>query len=523
MATQIIKRGHDLRNRINKLAWNGNFYTHWIPDTTDPMPDFGVDTSQQVTMSNAWALGTGISADKKEAILKTYERIDREKPKGAAGAFYACYPPFENGWKHAPKWHYMNGGLTPICAGELAHGAFNNGHEAFGVKLLRDVAALRTEKGIIPGGTRGAPEQTPSRRFRPVDLSDVVNITMDTAVDRRDDKDRNKDRVPGWMGRPGNGMPGFPSGTQTFESVPFELPEAYSLQGKQAIGLSGRSGYPTQVSVPVTGTFKTAYLLHAIASSPTAGALVIQYMDGTHATLEITKQNAAGPWWIRRSPCLSCTSPHTRVAWIGANEQCPRIGAYIHAATNPHPEKEVTALVFDHLGHDGFWGIMGITLSPDAPWLPSGPSDTFPKEWGAASCIYGLMEGLAGIENTGLAFDRARVAPRWVAADVEEVEVTARYVAGRGYATYRYRNTGRLMELVATGSAAHTRIEILLPQGSHVDAVHLNEAAITPIYKTVAGSSYVALDAPGPGPHRVRVALKSSPTGAVERGQGTAI
>ena len=51
------------------------------------------------------------------------------------------YPHYPKGFAMG-KGEYMNMGVTPIVAGELAHGAFEHGFEDYGVDILRRVAAL---------------------------------------------------------------------------------------------------------------------------------------------------------------------------------------------------------------------------------------------------------------------------------------------------------------------------------------------------------------------------------------------
>ena len=76
-APEFEKLADDVELRLNALAWNGNFYTHWIAENPDYKPDVGVDMSIQVSLSNAYALNRGIAHDKCVSILKTYQRIER--------------------------------------------------------------------------------------------------------------------------------------------------------------------------------------------------------------------------------------------------------------------------------------------------------------------------------------------------------------------------------------------------------------------------------------------------------------
>ena len=52
-APEFEKLADDVEKRLDALAWNGNFYTHWIAENPDYKPDVGVDMSSQVSLSNS--------------------------------------------------------------------------------------------------------------------------------------------------------------------------------------------------------------------------------------------------------------------------------------------------------------------------------------------------------------------------------------------------------------------------------------------------------------------------------------
>src|SRR5208282_3705555 len=109
-----------LQNRLDRLAWNGEFYVHWIAENPDYKPDVGVDMASQVSLSNAYSLNRGISHDKCAAILRTYQRIRREMPERSPGEFYGIYPPFQRGFTQnmpGKVWEYVNGGVIACVAG----------------------------------------------------------------------------------------------------------------------------------------------------------------------------------------------------------------------------------------------------------------------------------------------------------------------------------------------------------------------------------------------------------------------
>jgi hypothetical protein len=53
--------GKDLMTKLNEISWNGEFYTHHIPEDPDIIRDFGVDQSRQVSLSNSYSLNRDIT------------------------------------------------------------------------------------------------------------------------------------------------------------------------------------------------------------------------------------------------------------------------------------------------------------------------------------------------------------------------------------------------------------------------------------------------------------------------------
>ncbi len=101
-----------------------DIYRMWVPEDPSIKRDFGgTDETQLVSLSNTYCMNRRMSHDKAVEIIKTYQRIGEQMPKSSPGEWYLMYPPFEKGWPLA-KWEYMNGGVSPVTAGELAHGAY---------------------------------------------------------------------------------------------------------------------------------------------------------------------------------------------------------------------------------------------------------------------------------------------------------------------------------------------------------------------------------------------------------------
>jgi hypothetical protein len=123
--------------------------------------------------------------------------------------------------------------------------------------------------------------------------------------------------------------------------------------------------------------------------------------------------------------------------------------------------------------------------------------------------VYALIEGLAGIKDTGVAFDRATLAPRWEAAGIRNATACAKYEASGGYLRYRYSHAPRSKRLTLefTGSGADFELALLLPKGHRARAVALNGQPVPFAALRVEGSTYACLAARGVGVHRLRVVL----------------
>lgn len=133
--------------RLNDLSWNGRFFTHFVP--LDPETEIapGVDTDDQLSLSNAYALNREVlESQQAQAIIQSY--YDRRDFTRAFAEWYSIDPPFPpgsfgmGGRPGEKPGEYVNGGIMPLVGGELARGAFRYGGEVYGFDLLRRYAEL---------------------------------------------------------------------------------------------------------------------------------------------------------------------------------------------------------------------------------------------------------------------------------------------------------------------------------------------------------------------------------------------
>jgi len=501
--TIIRSQGMNLKNNLDKLAWNGNFYTHQIPEDTTVKRDFGVDVSKQVSLSNAYSLNRDISHEKCVQIIKTYQRLKEEMPKSSPGEWYTIYPPFQKGYDgHNGMWEYMNGSVTSIVAGELAHGAFENGFESYGVDILNRVADLAAKSNNYLYCTyRGAMPDVPKRNFTPVSLKDIANADI---------TGQGATGVPGWTGEGDNDFHNFPVGKQTFSDVPFDIIDPAANGRKACLAISGDNGYKLNEKLVINRKAASIYFVHVVGKGDIAGNIVLHYSDSSVFT-DIIGHGKIANWWYPVEPVTEHGIPITKIAWRGENSYTKGLGALIYGLNNPFIDKTIAYIEFQGFRINTRWMILGVTLS-DSPvyFTPSFISYGIPDNWGAAAVVYALIEGLAGVKDMSVTFNQVIIAPRWLAAHVNEVSNTTKYEASGGYVSYNYKFNAKenKIELNYTGNAVGTDLQILLPEGKNVDFIYLDGRLSQYKIKKTENSSYVYIPGNGLGVHKLICNIK---------------
>ncbi|MDW7679810.1 MAG: hypothetical protein SCK70_04555 [bacterium] len=136
-AVKWLQRANDLKTAMNRVCWNGKFYTHFVKLTPVEIP--GVNESAQLSLSNPMDINRGVAShDMARSIINEY--IKRGKSTGAFVEWFSIDPPFPSGIFGDEKLvagAYINGGIMPLVGGELAKAAFDHGFETFGVDILK--------------------------------------------------------------------------------------------------------------------------------------------------------------------------------------------------------------------------------------------------------------------------------------------------------------------------------------------------------------------------------------------------
>ncbi len=420
--------------------------------------DLGVDEAEQMSLSNAYGINRGMDHAQCVAVIEEYMKIRDDLPAGSPGEWYAIYPWFGTGFGgHATAGEYMNGGVLSIVAGELAHGAFQNGYEAYGADILRRVLGLaKRHGGYLHCTFKGLRKEPPQRTFRTLDLRAIATVDFHGETPGR-----------GWtMERPENDLRNMPVGEQTFCGVPFDVIDPEQNERRACVALS-RRGEPFVERALVDAGGATAgsiYFLHASSQTgDVAGEYVVRYADGSTEAVYLRNGRQIANWWTPED------TREARLAWWGPNAAFENVGLLVYGWDNPHPERPIEAIELNASKERGVLLVAGVTLSDAGVWFePSDVSFGIPDNWGAAAVVYALVEGLAGVVDRGVAFSTAAVEPRWPAAGTNEAAVTVVYPESSGYAAYRYAHdaAAHTIRLQLTGSGDAFPCHVLLPEGA---------------------------------------------------------
>ncbi|MDH5467438.1 MAG: hypothetical protein OEY25_08470 [Candidatus Aminicenantes bacterium] len=167
-------RADALRAGMNKVCWNGRFYTHFVKITPVSIP--GVDESAQLSLSNPMDINRGAAThDMAVSIIREY--LERRERSNAFAEWFSIDPPFPDGIfgdEKLRKGAYVNGGIMPLVGGELAKAAFDHGFEEYGVDILKRYYDLISTSGetylwYFPDGTPSSVASSTSPEATPTD------------------------------------------------------------------------------------------------------------------------------------------------------------------------------------------------------------------------------------------------------------------------------------------------------------------------------------------------------------------
>lgn len=485
-AKELRAEGEALRKRANAKLFFGTNYGHMIPETMPEKECYALvgDERKRLSLSTGYTINRRLPTHAMAVkILEEYRRRGRAHRNESFAEWWTLDPPYRPAqWpgQHThtagcPEGEYMNGGICIIIAGEIAKAAFDHGREAYGADILERVWELaERDGGHLHQVYRRLPANPgpPAAKFRFVDLRAVANRGLRHGA---------APGVVAWTGEGENDLRDLPVGRQMFGAVAFDVVDPARNGGRAVLALDPAAKAAPKAVTVATGALAGAslYFLHTTARGAPAGAVVgeydVHYGDGTGEKIYVRGGQEIGHWWgttvtSRRGDGRDHGAMMRR-AWWGANPEWKNVGVYLCGWNNPHPEKPITAItVAAAKTAGGGGGIMlaGISAS-DRPveFEPRIRSYGLPDCWAQAAVYYAIAEGLAGIEDTGAAFQEVSIAPRWASSQATAAAVTLHYPASDGYCSYAYRldRQKRLVTLELAGSFRRAKVHCLLPAG----------------------------------------------------------
>lgn len=179
-AKQIEKAAHwtsfaqKLKERMNEVCWNGNFYTHFVKRT--PVEIEGVDEASQLSFSNPMNVNRGVTSHE-QAVSLLSEYLKRNAEGNAFAEWYSITPAFPDGIFGEEKivaGAYCNGGIMPLVGGELARAYLEHGFETKGVETLKQYHRLISQNNetylwYFPDGTASSIDTSTSPDATPTD------------------------------------------------------------------------------------------------------------------------------------------------------------------------------------------------------------------------------------------------------------------------------------------------------------------------------------------------------------------
>lgn len=503
------KRGDEVKARLDKLAWNGQFFTHFIDEDSTVVRKLGVDEKSQLAQSNAYSLNRDISVSQSKAIIKNYMELKNNLPVGSPGEWYAIYPPFQKGFgTHNDIWQYMNGGVGGHVAGELALGAYKNGYEIYGTDILNRLFELgkKYDDKIWFAYTGSIPPPPPPPVFKSFDISAFANMDITNTS--------NGTTMPWMMSkRPGDDLHTLPLGKQTLAGIDFNIIDPSQNNRKSVVAISRQKGFPAAVEIPVNDIAGCIYLLHTsakAASENIVGQVKINYVDGKKDLQYLVMEKHLTYWWFSQ-----LETDHSGIAWYGKNGVSEGVGLGWCALNNPFPHKKIKSITFEAPESDGIYTLLALTLADRQHYVPVKPTSFGgPDNWAASTAMAALIEGLAGVTNShdARAYTSAIVSPKWVTTNTDSISVCIRYASSNTYTAYKYYHskTKKQIELYITGSGKKTEMHLLLPYGAaHAFTVTKNDKPLKfTNSRQVEGSGYVNFDNDPLLPGRIVITYK---------------
>ena len=118
-----------------------------------------------------------------------------------------------------------------------------------------------------------------------------------------------------------------------------------------------------------------------------------------------------------------------------------------------------------------------------------------PSGWGAASLIYALIEGLAGIDDQKCSYEKVKISPRWVSADEKYAHIKIVYGPSDNTLEYDFRwdKEAKIIYLKLYPGPKEVEWNILLPPNYSLEKVERNKKIIPFKLANVEKSKYTVI------------------------------
>lgn len=117
--------------------------------------------------------------------------------------------------------------------------------------------------------------------------------------------------------------------------------------------------------------------------------------------------------------------------------------------------------------------------------------------WGSSAMLFALAEGLAGVVDLHKLFEHVRLSPRWIAAGIDEADITLPYGPSGAAFSYQFaHDAARKRVEITLGQKGTLELHLLLPPGSRATELKVNGRKVRHTNGKVEKSSYVDAEIP---------------------------
>jgi len=119
-----------------------------------------------------------------------------------------------------------------------------------------------------------------------------------------------------------------------------------------------------------------------------------------------------------------------------------------------------------------------------------------PVGWCSAAIQSALMEALAGVVDDSVRFQEVSLMPRWIAAGVDEAEVTAHYPGSNAFFRYHFHHSPceKRMRIEWEGEADQVHLRALLPENTSAPSAKCDGEDFLVLPDIVESSPYAEVD-----------------------------